>query len=125
MDDTNKKEIILVAVDDIFFVSKIRGTAEALDVSIVIVRTTEKFFQKLKETNPIRIIVDLHSEKIDALLIAKTLKGEEQTQAIRLVGFFSHVHTELMNKAIDAGYDEVMPRSAFTKKLPQMLKGVK
>lgn len=121
MDDKKGMNIILVAVDDIFFASKIRGEAEALGISIILVRTTEKFFEKLKKEKPIKVIVDLHSENIDPFLIAETLKADPYDDSIKLIGFFSHVQTGLMKKAIDAGYDEVLPRSAFTKKLRQIL----
>jgi hypothetical protein len=42
-----------------------------------------------------------------------------------LLGFFSHVHTALMHQAQEAGYNQVMPRSAFTKRLPEIIeKGI-
>lgn len=118
---TKDKRIILAAVDDIFFAAKIRGTGEALGITVQTARSTDKFFEKLAETTPSKIIVDLHSEKCDPFLIAEKVKGNEKLRDVRLIGFFSHIHTELMKKAIDAGYDEVMPRSAFTKKLSEIL----
>lgn len=120
-EEKKEKRIILAAVDDIFFSAKIRGTGENLGIAIQIARSTDKFFEKLSEIMPSKIIVDLHSEKCDPFLIAEKVKGNEKLTGVRLIGFFSHVHTELMKKAIDAGYDEVMPRSAFTKKLSQIL----
>lgn len=120
-EEEKEKRIILAAVDDIFFAAKIRGTGEISGINVLIERSTEKFLNKLSEITPSKIIVDLHSDKCDPFLIAEKVKGNEKFKDVRLIGFFSHVHTELMKKAIDAGYDEVMPRSAFTKKLSQIL----
>jgi PleD family two-component response regulator len=122
MEEKNKDEIILAAVDDMFFAAKIRGTGEALGITVRTVRNTEKFFEKLAESKPKKVIVDLHSEKCDPFLIAEKIKEDEHLRDVSLIGFFSHVHTELMNRAIEAGYDEVLPRSAFTKRLNEILK---
>ena len=55
--------------------------------------------------------------------LAGQLKQDDQLRSIRLVGFFSHVETELQVAAEKAGFDQVLPRSAFTNRLPQILKG--
>jgi len=51
------------------------------------------------------------------------LKGDEALSAVPLLGFFSHVQTELQQAAKAAGFDRVMPRSAFTKQLSEILAG--
>jgi CheY-like chemotaxis protein len=69
------------------------------------------------------VICDLHSQKIDPLEMARTLKGNEQLREIELLGFFSHVQTELQQAAQQAGFDRVIPRSAFSMNLAQILAG--
>jgi hypothetical protein len=44
---------------------------------------------------------------------------------VRVVGFLSHVQTELAAQARAAGCDEVMPRSAFTQNLMTILAAAK
>lgn len=39
----------------------------------------------------------------------------------RLIGFGPHVETSLYDRALAAGYDEVLPRSIFFRRLPQLL----
>jgi hypothetical protein len=51
------------------------------------------------------------------------LKSDEQLREVPLVGFFSHVQTELRRNALDAGFDQVLPRSAFSRDLPNLLTG--
>jgi CheY-like chemotaxis protein len=53
--------------------------------------------------------------------LAADLKADEQTAAVPLVGFFSHVHTDLQKNALAAGFDHVLPRSVFSRDLPQIL----
>jgi len=53
-------------------------------------------------------------------LIGK-LKGDAALKHISLLGYLSHVQAELKMKAQEAGCDVVMPRSAFSMNLPQIL----
>ena len=68
------------------------------------------------------MILELNSERTDPIELAKQLKADGQLCAIPLLGFFSHVQTELQRRAEQAGFDRVMPRSAFTKQLGELLK---
>ncbi|MGH3849790.1 MAG: hypothetical protein ACRDRT_08815, partial [Pseudonocardiaceae bacterium] len=56
--------------------------------------------------------------------LARRLKAGEETRDIPLLGFFSHVQTELQREAQDAGFDRVIPRSVFTRDLAEILTGL-
>jgi CheY-like chemotaxis protein len=57
--------------------------------------------------------------------LARRLKADQQLRSIPLLGFFSHVQTELQCQAEAAGFDRVIPRSAFSKYLGEILSGAK
>ena len=63
------------------------------------------------------MVVDLNCKAIDPLRLMAALKGK-----CRVIGYLSHVQTELRQQALEAGYDAVYPRSAFSSKLPDILK---
>jgi CheY-like chemotaxis protein len=71
---------------------------------------------------PDLVIVDLQAQKIDALTVPETFKAEGATP-VQLLGFFSHVETELQRAAITAGYERVIPRSVFARDLAVILRG--
>lgn len=114
---------VLAGVDDIFFASKIRGTAEALNVAVSFARRADALFDAAKTETPSLIILDLHSEGIDPIGLAARLKADEQLREVPVVGFFSHVDVETRARAAEAGVDHVLPRSIFTSNLPGILKG--
>lgn len=114
-------KLVFAAVDDMFFASKIRGTAEHLGVRVRFVRSADEALAAAHVEEPALILADLHSQKCDPFLLAEALKADDNLRAVPLVGFFSHVQTELQRRAKQAGYDRVMPRSAFTKQLPEIL----
>jgi PleD family two-component response regulator len=106
-----------------FFVSKIRATAEALAVEIAFPRTNEALMTKVAEKRPDLIVVDLHNQKSDPVELARQLKSREDWSGVPLLGFFSHVNADLQRAALEAGYDQVIPRSVFSRDLAQTLKG--
>ena len=114
---------ILAAVDDMFFAAKIRATAEALNVNIKFHRQLDPLVNAAVEQSPALIVVDLHNDKLNPIELAQTLKANESTKAIPLLGFFSHVQTDLQRAAVEAGYDQVIPRSVFSRDLAKILAG--
>jgi CheY-like chemotaxis protein len=114
-------QTVIAVVDDMFFASKIRAVAEAVGVEISFPRTKEALLQKAREARPRLIVVDLHNQKIEAATLASELKGDDDLREIRLLGFFSHVQTELQTNALAAGFDQVIPRSVFARDLAQIL----
>ena len=118
------KRRVAVLVEDLFFAAKIRATAEHLDIEAIFPRSTEALAESFKPDAPALVIVDLHLQRDDPFLIASGLKaGDAESRATPLVGFFSHVQVELQRRAEAAGFDRVLPRSAFTKRLPEILQG--
>jgi len=113
--------VIIAIVDDMFFKSKIRAVAEAVGTEISFPRNRDALFQKAREAKPQLIIVDLHNEKIEPSSLANELKADEELRSIPLLGFFSHVQTELQRNAIAAGFDQVIPRSVFARDLSKIL----
>jgi len=114
---------IIAAVDDLFFASKIRGTGEQAGARIQFVKSIEALIDKAREDAPSLVVVDLNAGCCDAVELARALKADDNLNAIPLLGFFSHVQVELQQAALAAGFDRVMPRSAFTKNLREILSG--
>ena len=116
---------VIAVVDDMFFASKIRATAEALGVNVSFPRSKEAVIEKLTQGEPSLIpppliLIDLHNQKLDALELAKAIRIQEST--VTLLGFFSHVEVELHRNALAAGFDRVIPRSVFARDLAEILK---
>ena len=113
--------LVIAVVDDMFFASKIRAVAEAAGVEISFPRSVDAVISKARETKPRLIMVDLHNQRIDPVALAREIKSHEDLRGIRLLGFFSHVQTDLKTSALSAGFDEVIPRSVFARDLAEIL----
>jgi CheY-like chemotaxis protein len=114
---------VVAAVEDMFFVSKIRETAKALGMVANFPRRADVLLDSVSQEPPDLIVVDLHSQRFNAIELAGELKSKESLKGIPLLGFFSHVQVDLQQQAIEAGYDEVIPRSVFFRDLASILAG--
>jgi chemosensory pili system protein ChpA (sensor histidine kinase/response regulator) len=114
---------VIAAVDDMLFASKVRAVAEHLDIDIRFARNSDSVLSNALQLEPALIVVDLQSQKIDAIELAKALKANERLRGIPLLGFFSHVLVELQRTASEAGFDRVLPRSVFSRDLAGILAG--
>jgi PleD family two-component response regulator len=116
---------VIVVVEDIFFASKIKATAEHLGIEVRFPRSMNDVLTGALASSPALLLVDLHCERCDPFALATALKADDRLRRITLVGFFSHVQTALQRRAQESGFDRVMPRSAFTKQLPEILQDTK
>jgi PleD family two-component response regulator len=114
---------VIAIVDDMFFVSKIQATAKAVGVIVRFPRTLNAARETVSEDIPDLVVVDLHNQKLNPLELAREFKTNERLQSIPLLGFFSHVQKELQKQAVEAGYDQILPRSVFARDLADILAG--
>jgi len=115
---------IFAFIDDLFFMTKIMDTAKKLNVRVEFVKTAEDLLEKTasdEDKKPSLIIFDLNNLNAKPLATIPKLKAHFK-KATSILGFVSHVQGDLKLKAQEAGCDTVMPRSAFSQNLPQLLR---
>lgn len=115
--------MVIVAVDDLMFASRIASAAKALGVEIAFARSPEAIVEAVRTKAPRLVIFDLNSVKVRPLEAVAALKADSTLAAVPTVGFVSHVQTDLIAQARQAGVGQVMARSAFVTQLPQLLQG--
>jgi PleD family two-component response regulator len=116
-------ERVCIVVDDMFFAAKINAAAAAAGRRVERVRSHEQIAQEIIADPPSLLIVDLNSERLDPLKTIEYFKAHPGLSAIPVIGFVSHVQTDLIRRAQAAGCDHVLPRSAFTQLLSEIVSG--
>jgi len=122
----------IVLVDDLFFQAKLLETAKLTGISLETVATGEQLLKAAAANPAALVIVDLNARQ-GALNAVEQLCKEDMPGARsngpanprRVIGFLSHVQTELAERARAAGCQDVMPRSKFTQNLAAILRGAK
>ena len=120
--DANSR--IFAFIEDLFFMAKIQETARKLNVKVEFVKTDKDLMEKMEqngEEKPSLIIFDLNLASVKPLTLIPKLKSKLK-KGTSIIGFLSHVQGDLKQKAHEVGCDMVLPRSAFSQNLPQLLR---
>ena len=121
-EDANSR--IFAFVDDLFFAAKIQETARKLNVKVEFVKSDKDLSDRIEhngEEKPSLIIFDLNNANAKPLTLIPRLKTKLK-KGTSIIGFLSHVQGDLKQKAHEVGCDMVLPRSAFSQNLPQLLR---
>jgi hypothetical protein len=121
-EDANSR--IFAFVDDLFFLAKIQETARKLNVKVEFVKNDKDLMDRMGqngEGKPSLIIFDLNNVNAKPLTLIPKLKSKLK-KGTSIIGFLSHVQGDLKQKAHEVGCDMVLPRSAFSQNLPQLLR---
>jgi PleD family two-component response regulator len=113
--------MIVAVLDDLMFSSKIKTAAKQLGVSVVFARSTDAALAEMRKNAPTLVILDLNNPRTNPLDIVSAMKQDASLAAVPTVGFASHVQTDVINAARQAGVGEVLARSAFTQQLGEIL----
>jgi len=70
---------------------------------------------------PSLVILDLNNPRTDPLGTIAAMRADATLASIPTIGFVSHVDSQTIHAARDAGVHEVMARSAFAANLPEIL----
>lgn len=117
----NQNTKIIAILDDLIFSSKIREAANPLGIDLEFIKSPNGLSQKIKSEKPSLLIFDLNSKTHNPLQTIKDLKSSPELEDIPILGYLSHVQTELKEEAVKAGCNLVLPRSRFSRELREIL----
>jgi CheY-like chemotaxis protein len=113
-------------IEDLFFLAKIQETARKLGIKVGFVKAEKDVVAKLAEgaeqDRPSLIVFDLNNANAKPLTLIPKIRTKLKKGKTSIIGFLSHIQGDLKVKAIEAGCDMVMPRSAFSQNLPNLLR---
>jgi len=112
----------IAIVSDMIFATRITGTAAQMGADCTVVVDQARLQVVLGSDPPELVFVDMNCAGISPDEAIRTVKS--WCPAARVIAYYSHVQTELLERATAAGADDVWPRSAFVQRLPQVLKEV-
>jgi hypothetical protein len=116
---------IFLFIEDLFFFAKINETARKLGIKVAFVKndpeTIAKIVEAPEEERPSLIVFDLNNAAAKPMTLIPKIKSKLK-KGTSVIGFLSHLQGDLKAKALEAGCDMVMPRSAFSQNLPTLLR---
>jgi hypothetical protein len=116
---------IFCFIEDLFFLAKIQETARKLGVKVEFAKGDKDVVTRILEApdaeRPALLVFDLNNLNAKPLVLIPKFRAKFK-KAVSIIGFLSHVQGDLKLKGVEAGCDVVMPRSAFSQSLPNLLR---
>jgi hypothetical protein len=116
---------IFLFIEDLFFFAKINEAARKIGIKVAFVKndpeTLAKIIDAPEEERPSLIVFDLNNTAAKPMTLIPKIKSKLK-KGTSVIGFLSHLQGDLKAKAVEAGCDIVMPRSAFSQNLPTLLR---
>jgi hypothetical protein len=116
---------IFCFIEDLFFLAKIQETARKLGVKVEFVKGDKEVVSRILDSpeseRPTLLVFDLNNLNAKPMTLIPKFKTKFK-KAVSIIGFLSHLQGDLKMKGTEAGCDVVMPRSAFSQSLPNLLR---
>ncbi len=109
----------LLLCGDLFFTSKITGTADALGIQMDVQAQIPESIPGPDATGYQLVIIDLSQPAFSPQNVMQRISATDRP---RVIAFGPHVDTQTLQAARDAGCDEVLPRSRFSSELVDILR---
>jgi DNA-binding NarL/FixJ family response regulator len=106
----------LLVTADLIFSTKISGTARAMGLQVQVVAAPSAAVERMRQCAARCVFLDLSVPGL-----TPEVMRELASAGVAVVAFGSHVDTDRLQAARDAGCTEVMPRSRLAAMLPELL----
>jgi DNA-binding NarL/FixJ family response regulator len=110
---------VLALVPDLLFGSRVQGSLTAAGHEAQLIgdeaRLRECLADDARDARPAVLVVDLTDASFDGAAIVGRLAAERMLDGVRTLAFFSHVDSEVGERARAAGFDLVIPRSRMAR----------
>lgn len=105
---------------DLIFTSKVTSTARALGHQVLTAGNVALATSMINQWKPRVVFVDLAAGDLTSTPALVALRREAGPET-RFIAFGSHVDTERLAEAADAGCDPVLPRSKLSAELSELI----
>ena len=115
------RQFIIAATTDLFIQSRLKELSDLLGHETLFTIDPRRVLSQSASHPECLVILDLATTEYDSLALAKTIK--QNNHALRILGYYPHVRTDLEREAKGAGVDYVVPNSRFLTTVREILEG--
>ncbi len=104
---------VVALVPDLLFGSKVLSMLEGAGHEVTL--TAEEDDARTEAEFSDVLVVDLTTDTIDGIMLVDSMVSGGELRSQRTLGFYSHVETDVPDRAREAGFDLVVPRSRMAR----------
>ncbi len=115
---------VLALVPDLLFGSQVQGSLAAAGHDVELIGDESRLRERLSAPGEPRrdvLVVDLTDAQLDGATIRESLAADGLLDGVRTLAFYSHVDTAAGERAREAGFELVVPRSRMAREGAQLV----
>jgi hypothetical protein len=105
---------VVALIPDLLFGSNVQGTLTAAGHEVELVGDADRARERLTETTAV-LVVDLVDEDLEGAALLESFAQEGLLDQTRTLAFYSHVDALARERAEQAGFDLIIPRSRMAR----------
>jgi len=117
-------KIILVAVSDVFFYTKLRDALKPQGYLLEKARTQNEVSEKAGALRPAAVILNINDETLDAFKALEALKGDDRSKTIPVLAFANHEEVDNWKRAQQLGVTKIVSRNEFSSRTLQLVQEI-
>ena len=104
---------VVALVPDLLFGSRVLSMLTEAGHEVDLVTSETEVWDGIAGTDV--LVVDLTDAEVDGCGLVDTLQTGGEMHGVRTLGFYSHVETDVRERALGCGFDMVVPRSRMAR----------
>ena len=112
--DQMDKTTILVAINDIFFYTKVRDALLPDGYRLEKARVQQDILEKASSSNPALVLLDMNDRTVDAFQALETLRADPRLSSIPVLAYANHEDVDTWNRARALGVTKIVSRNEFS-----------
>ncbi|HTA35779.1 MAG TPA: hypothetical protein VK761_03600 [Solirubrobacteraceae bacterium] len=115
---------VLALVPDLLFGSNVQGSLAAAGHEVELIGDEPRLRERLSAADQPRVdvlVVDLTDARLDGASIRESLADSGLLDAVQALAFYSHVDAAAGERAREAGFELVVPRSRMAREGAQLV----
>ena len=114
---------VVAVIDDLFFQAKVGAALQQLGIAAQVVPDGRSLHDSLQSGGaPDLVIVDLTLRGADATDLIRDMRALPHGSSVPVLAYGSHVAVDVRKRALEAGASQVVAKSEFSKRLPQLVR---
>jgi CheY-like chemotaxis protein len=110
---------VAALIPDLLFGSKVKAALETAGHEVDLIAGEVEAWDEVGGIDV--LVVDLTTEDFDGVGVYETLATGGELHGVSTLAFFAHVEPEVRERALAAGFDQVVPRSRMAREGPELV----
>ena len=110
---------VAALIPDLLFGSKVQSALQAAGHEVDLIAGEVEAWDEVGGID--LLVIDLTAPDVDGVELFETLATAGELHEVRTLGFFAHVEPDVRDRALQAGFDVVVPRSRMAREGAQLV----